>query len=48
MTRFTKSLPVGLIPKEFLVTSVGTDMVNHCRLGQSTISLTVNTEGIQL
>ncbi|QBX17619.1 hypothetical protein Javan618_0027 [Streptococcus phage Javan618] len=37
-------MPVGLIPKEFLVTSVGCDMVNHYCLGQSTFDFTLNTE----
>ncbi|QBX30609.1 hypothetical protein Javan558_0030 [Streptococcus phage Javan558] len=37
-------MPVGLIPKEFLVTSVGCDMVNDRCLGQSTFGFALNTE----
>ncbi|QBX23293.1 hypothetical protein Javan124_0013 [Streptococcus phage Javan124] len=37
-------MPVGLIPKEILVTSVGCDMVNDCCLGQLTFGFALNTE----
>lgn len=30
MTRFTKRLPVALIPEEFLVSSMRSDMIHHC------------------
>lgn len=32
MTRFTKRLPVALIPEQFLISSVRNDMVHHRRL----------------
>jgi hypothetical protein len=32
MTRFTKRLPVALIPEQLLVSSVRNDMVHHRRL----------------
>ena len=31
MTRFTKRLPVALIPEQFLISSVRNDMVHHRR-----------------
>ena len=48
MTRLTEGLPVGWIPEEVLVTSVGSDVVNHRCLGQSSFPLAVNTERMEL
>ncbi|QBX16548.1 hypothetical protein Javan255_0033 [Streptococcus phage Javan255] len=37
-------MPVRSIPKEFLVTSMGCDMVNNSSLGQLTFGFALNTE----
>ena len=48
MASLAQRLPVGLIPEEFLVTSVGYDVIDHCRLHVPTFLLALHTEGMHL
>nr|DAR25181.1 MAG TPA: hypothetical protein [Caudoviricetes sp.] len=40
MTALTKALPVAFIPKQFIITSVRFDMVNHRSLNVFPVPLT--------